>query len=197
MRVGLLGGSFDPIHFGHLSLAAEMREAHQLDEIWLCPTGRNPLKPQKSTTSAQDRLAMVKLAIEGTPWLKVIENEIHQPQPSYTIDTLRTLQITHPDVKFFVIIGDDVARNFSHWKLPEEILKKAQILVGRRHDLSPESPFEGAPTLVGALNKGLTRTRVLEISSSELRLRLSKRLYCNPLMPAKVIDYILAHRLYL
>lgn len=191
-KIGLLGGSFDPIHFGHLSLAVEMREAHHLDEIWLCPTAQNPLKPEQCAVTVKHRLQMLHLAAEGIPWIKIIEEEIHRKSPCYFIDTLQQLVSDYPDVEFSVIIGDDSANTFHLWHKPEEIIKCARLLVGARNG----SNFQGTPAVIKALKMGMTPTRIMEISSTEIRQRLADGLYCGHLVPAKVLDYILTHRLY-
>lgn len=199
-QIGLYGGSFDPIHIGHLNLAIEMLEAHRLDEVWFCPTALNPLKQQKTAGNAHDRLNMIQLAIEGEPRFRRLDIEIHRPSPCYTIDTLHQLQATDAGKKthaFHLIIGADAAYDFYHWHQPDEIIKCAKLLVGRRHGSLSGQPFAGSTAVVAALKQGLTPTRIMEISSSDVRSRLGKGLYCGHLVPGKVLDYIVAHHLYL
>jgi nicotinate-nucleotide adenylyltransferase len=204
-KVGVYGGSFDPIHFGHLNLALEMMEKHQLDEVCFYPSKINPNKfdpnkPGGGFASEPQRLQMVKLALENIPGLSFSVLEYERPAPSFTVDTLRDLtEHVQEETQFFLILGQDAAAHFFQWHQPEEIIKLARPLVGMRQqpiDLSALA-FQGSLQLVQALRQGLTQTRVMQISSSEVRQRLSERFYCGHLVPAKVLDYIISHQLYL
>ncbi len=178
LKVGLFGGSFDPIHFGHINLAIEIFEREKLDKILFCPAGQNPFK-KAFTTPAHHRLEMLKLALEGLPQFEILPWELERDGPSYTVDTLKKLSEHYQHI--FLILGGDTFQEFPHWKDPDEIRRLATILSG------PRSSKE-------ASEKGY---RVLEVSSTELRERLEKRLYCCHLMPKNVVDYIHAHQLYL
>lgn len=177
-KIGILGGSFNPPHIGHVILALEMKEHHNLDEVWLIPAGVNPHKQGLDQQTKHHRLAMIKLAIGGVPGLKVIPYEVEKEGPSYTIDTLRYLKATYPDTQFFLILGDEAYQKLSTWKEGNEIPKLASILIGRR-----------------GLNKG-EKNRLVEISATEIRDRLKKGLYCGHLVPLKVVDYIKQNHLY-
>lgn len=200
--IGIYGGSFDPIHFGHLNMAVEMMEAHHLHEVWFCPAGQNPFK-QHVAMSPEHRLNMLRLATEGEPRFKILETEIFKPGPSYTLDTLNELEkieseSTDPNT-FALIIGTDAARSFHKWHRPDQIIQLARPLVGRRTDELEESTdeiFEGSPAVVEALRQGMTPTRLMEISSIEIRYRIKKKKYCRHLVPGKVLDYIYSHHLY-
>lgn len=198
-QIGIYGGSFDPIHLGHLNLATEMMEIHHLDEVWFCPTGVNPHKQVGCCASADHRAAMVRLAIDERPCWRLLDIELHQSGPSYTLDTLQQLVATQRDQQephqFALIIGEDSAHSFYRWHRPEEIIRYARVLVGRR-SCESVGTFEGPKEIVEVLERGVTSTRVMEISSTDVRHRLSKRLYCGHLLPSKVVDYILAHDLY-
>jgi nicotinate-nucleotide adenylyltransferase len=201
-KIGIYGGSFDPIHHGHINLAVEMSEAHQLDEVMFCPSFVNPNKIKGSSASGDHRLAMLNLAIAGEPKLRILDWELRRGGPSYTIDTLHELMASQagkpePD-HFFLIIGDDAAQHFYRWRQPEEIVKICTLLVGRRSFSSACDDLKGSSApLIEAVHKGLTLTRILEISSSEIRKRLAKRQYCGHLVHSKVLDYIHLHDLYL
>lgn len=198
--IGIYGGTFDPIHLGHLNLALEILEIHHLDEIWFCPTNVNPHKQQTKSVPIHHRLEMVKLAIQGIPNFSILEVEAHREGPSYTIDTLRELckkeELQENPKSFRLILGDDAIPHFSYWREPEEIIKLAPILIGRRscNSLLPE--LNAAPEIVQAIEKGFTSTRVLDISSTAIRKRLISGLYCGHLLPGKVMDYIYANKLY-
>lgn len=203
-HIGILGGSFDPIHFGHINLALEMMEARCLDEVWFCPTYINPFKPEGSYTIADDRLAMLRLGIEGTSEFKinfkVIDLEIKRKGPSYTIDTVDQILASQPKGsmdRFSLLIGEDAAHSFYKWHRADDIIQKVQLLVGYRRGVVPSMDFQGSSNIVAALTQGLTPTRLMEISSTEIRRRLAERLYCGHLVPSKVVDYIFAHRLYI
>ncbi len=199
-HIGLFGGSFDPIHLGHLNLALSILELRNLDEVWLCPTAFNPLKPQGCRASAEDRLEMIRLAIEDVPALKLVNIEIFKRGPSFTVDTLKQLSEIQKNEgradRFSLIIGEDVARTFYQWLMPEEIIKYAQIFIGGRAGYFSDNEFLGSEPVVQALKLGKTEVRVMEISSTEIRSRIANYLYCGHLLPRKVLDYIIEHRLY-
>lgn len=199
--IGIYGGSFDPIHLGHLNLATEMMEAHNLDEVWFCPVACSPHKSRKAPVSSEHRLNMLRLAIEEEPRFSISEIEIERDGLSYTVDTLKELVASQagkedPDT-FALIIGEDSAENFHRWHQPEEIVKLAKLLVGSRPDSEKkEGGFQGDSSVVEALEKGLTKTRVMEISSKDIRKRLLNKKYCYHLVPGKVMDYINTNHLY-
>ncbi len=186
-KVGLLGGTFDPIHFGHLNLAFEMLEKRGLDEVWFCPAWMNPHKLVGQASSTIDRLEMVRLAIEAIPQFKVIDNEVRRGGISYTVDTLRELKAEHPENQFFLILGADSVDLFFKWKEPEEILSLCEVLVGSR--TKPEISQE-------ILKENYVPTRLLDISATDIRSRVNKYLYISHLVPGKVVDYIYSNRLY-
>jgi len=204
-KIGIYGGSFDPIHLGHLNLAVEIMETHQLDQVWFCPTAINPLKNQ-SQVSSQHRLNMLRLAIEKEPRFKISELEINRTGLSYTIDTLNELNALHNtenEHTFSLILGEDAAHSFHQWKQPEEIVKLVPIFIGARQESEGKpgskhtfESFQGNTAVKDALNRGLTKTRIMEISSQEIRKRLFNKKYCYHLVPAKVMDYIITNHLY-
>lgn len=199
-QIGFYGGSFDPPHLGHMNLAVQMMEIHRLDEIWFCPAAMNPHKEQGSFSEAKHRVEMLNIAIASEPRFRVIDVELLRQGPSYTIDTLNELidfqKKKNQPTDFSVIIGDDTARSFYTWHQPEEIIKKAKVLVGKRDKSSFNESFLGSPAIHQAIVKGLTQMHVMEISSTEIRQRLANHQSCWHLLPAKVLDYILAHHLY-
>lgn len=196
--IGIYGGTFDPIHFGHLNLVIEIAEIHELSEVWFCPAQINPHKLDAQPLSAEHRLKMIQLAIEEIPHLSVIDLEIKQEGPSYTVNTLKKIieqeKNSGSNRNFCLIIGDDAIPGFFHWHHPDEIVKLVPILIGRRQ-LNPIFP-KGDPLIVAALKNGMTKTKVMDICSTEIRARLNARRYCGHLVPAKVLDYIYANDLY-
>lgn len=198
-NTGIYGGTFDPIHFGHISLALEMMEKKGLDEVWFIPANTNPFKSNALSTSNEHRLNMLKLAIEDIPNFFINEIELQREGPSYTIETLRALKSqegTNHQNHYFLIIGEDAAEDFSKWRNPEEIISLATILVGGRISSTTFKDKNGVSNIQKALDNGRTPTRILEISSTEIRDRVSKGLYCGHLLPRKVLDYIILNDLY-
>lgn len=199
-KVGLLGGSFDPIHWGHFNLAFELMEKKGLDEVWFIPAQLNPLKVHMLPTSFDHRLNMVKLAIQGIPCFKVKDLEIQRPPPSYTIDTLKSLieqeKVSACPCQFFLLLGEDNLNRFLEWRFAEEIAQLVPLLVGSRTGTNVDLSFIQSPVIREAMQKGLTQTRLMDISSTELRQRLSLHRYCAHLIPSSVLTYIDYHQLY-
>ncbi|MBN9377803.1 MAG: nicotinate (nicotinamide) nucleotide adenylyltransferase [Chlamydiales bacterium] len=199
-HVGIYGGSFDPIHFGHLNTAIEIMEYHGLDEVWFCPAQINPHKLDTVSIAAHHRLKMLEFALDSIPYFGIIANELNRPGPSYTIDTLRELveeQKYAPDPsKFFLILGEDSLPGFFRWKDPLEIIKLAPPLVAKRFISREEIDLIGDPDVCEALKKGLTPTHIMEVSATRIRERVRRGLYIGHLVPAKVVDYIYQNHLY-
>lgn len=195
MKIGFFGGSFDPIHFGHINLAIELKERAGLDEVWFCPANISPHKG-KEPLAGSLRLQIAKLAIEDIPGFKLIDHELRRSGSSYTVETLRELKKEFPEHEWFLILGDDCIENFFDWKEPNEILKLASPLIGSR---DAKAFLEGDHSLQKQKDRfraGWTRIPVLEISSTNIRDRLSRGLYCGHLLPAKVLDFITKNGLY-
>ncbi|MBA3722293.1 MAG: nicotinate (nicotinamide) nucleotide adenylyltransferase [Parachlamydiaceae bacterium] len=196
-KVGLFGGSFDPIHFGHLNLAFELMEKCGLDEVWFIPAKINPHKIKAAPLESNHRLAMVGLAIKDIPQFKVNDIEYHLPTPSYTLHTLQALlaQTREKECQFYLLLGEDSFSGFSQWYKPEEIVKLVPILVGSRTGEWANS--DQLDIIKGNENKiRFVKTNLMDISSTDLRLRLSKKLYCGHLIPSEVLSYIHQNKLY-
>ena len=129
MKVGIFGGSFDPIHNGHISLAQYVLDHTDLDEVWLMVSPLNPLKPQGYVASDRERLEMARLAVAGHPGIKVSDFEFTLPIPSYTYNTLAKLKEAYPDCDFRLIIGGDNWADFDRWRNPQEILDEFGLIV--------------------------------------------------------------------
>jgi nicotinate-nucleotide adenylyltransferase len=201
-KIGLLGGSFDPIHFGHLNLALELMEKRGLDEIWFIPAKVNPHKSLEEPISEAHRLMMLGLALEeincfNLSRFKIDETEIHRDAPSYTIDTLRILIAQHPTTQFYLLLGQDCMAGFSRWHLPEEIIALVPLLIGSRSGTWNIDEFECSSRIKSAIKEGVTVTRLMDISSTTLRQRLAQGLYCGHLIPHRVLHYIYENGLYL
>lgn len=196
MKIGFFGGTFDPIHHGHLNLAIEILEKKKLDRIFFCPANRSPEKKEaQPVVSAEDRFAMLTLALEPIPAFSPLDWEIKRPGLSYTIDTLRMLKAEYPKAELHLIFGEDILAGLHAWKDVEALLQLAPPLVGLRHfELSSEILLP--PALLSLVRAGLTHIPLLDISSTQLRKRLKERKYCGHLVPSKVLDYIVENRLY-
>lgn len=191
-KVGFFGGSFDPIHLGHLNIAIELSERHQLDEVYVCPTSQSPFKKAKPPIASKEhRRAMVTAAISPLSHFTLLDFELQKNEPSYTIDTIRELlSLDHQSEKkkdYFLLLGEDALEHFHQWREVEELVKLAPPLIGSRQSLTTVAP---------SIRKGLTAIPTMEISSTEIRDRVNKGLYCGHLLPAKVWDYIQQHQLY-
>ncbi len=138
-RIGIYGGSFNPVHFGHVGLAKWVIENTDLDELWLMVSPNNPLKPANLLAPEGERLAAVREAVKDIPHVKASDFEFSLPRPSYTANTLRELQKAYPDTEFTLIIGEDNIAIFDRWREYEFILANFRIFVyPRRENLSDE-----------------------------------------------------------
>ena len=194
-KVGIIGGSFDPIHFGHFGLALSLLEAHSLDEILWIPAKRNPLKKHMPVADLH-RMQMLKLALEDIPFFKISDLEIKREGASYTIDTLNELKRSNSNNQYYLLLGDDVISQFMKWKAPGEIVNLATLLIGAREGAALPDLSHFPDKIKKSLLSGWTSIPILDISSTHLRKRLKDNLVCSHLMPAKVLDYIAAHHLY-
>lgn len=198
-KIGLLGGTFNPIHFGHLNLALELKEKNDLSEVWFIPCHISPLRLNEIQTPPHHRLNLLTLALKDLPEFKICDLEIKKPPPSYTIDTIKEILSMHPESSFYLLCGEDSLLRFSEWKEPLEIIRTIPLLIGSRpfSKLLNLLPTLGLnPEIFSAIQKGLVETRQMEISATEIRERLKKKVYCRHLMPGNVLDYIYENQLY-
>jgi nicotinate-nucleotide adenylyltransferase len=191
LRLGVFGGSFDPIHFGHLLVADDVRHRQRLDRILFVPTCRPPHK-RRPVTPYRRRLAMVRLAIAGHPEFELCRIEEKRPGLSFTVDTLAGLRRLCPGARLYLIIGWDQYRDVSGWYQPELLARLAHLVVVSR-------PGIDRPTLF----PGHDRRRVLfrsvipvSISAAAIRAGLAKGRSVRYMLPVGVNDYVKRHRLY-
>lgn len=196
-KIGFFGGTFDPIHFGHLNLAIELAEKGKLDEIWFSPAYVSPLKKDEHPLPVLHRLEMLRLATQGIPFARIYDQETHQPAPSYTYETLKVLTEKEKDKQFFLLLGDDSLTLFSRWYKPLEIVRLVPLLVGSRLQKFNLKELHLEPEIEQSIQKGWMPTTHFEISATNIRERLKWRLYCGHLLPKEVLDYIKEHHLYL
>lgn len=140
MRIGIYGGSFNPVHFGHVGLAKWVVAHTDLDELWLLVSPNNPLKPAGILAPEAERLAAVREAIQDIPGLKASDFEFGLPRPSYTANTLRALQKAYPEHEFTLLIGEDNLAIFDHWREYEYILENFRLFVYPRHGCETSRP---------------------------------------------------------
>lgn len=184
MRLGILGGSFDPVHHGHLILARAAREELGLDRVIFIPAALSPHKPGTTPADAADRMAMLRLAIDGEPGFEACDIELRRPPPSYMVDTLRQLTATNPGAEFVLLVGADNVAKFDTWNEPDEIRRLARIAVLDR--ANGEAPRDW-PVV----------RRVVDISSTDIRKRVAAGRSIRYLTPDAVCDYIKRNGLYL
>lgn len=188
-KIGIFGGTFDPIHNGHLITAQSVREIRNLDKIIFIPSFVSPHKPDINSASPEHRMNMIKCAIEDVEFFDYSDFEIKKGGISYTVDTLREFKKKYDELEF--IIGYDNIFTFHDWKNPDEIMQLAKIIVLKRKSSIPSSfkdKFVKTATFV--------QTRGIEISATDIRQRVKKGMPINFLVPEKVKEYIYEHNLY-
>ncbi len=190
-RIGVMGGSFDPVHLGHLIAAQDAREALHLDHVILMPAARAPLKDSAPRVSDAVRLELLRAAIAGDPGLEVSTLELERGGVSYTIDTARALRHAHPVDSLFWIIGTDQAALLAQWREIGALAALVEFIVLARPGYT--APAQSTPA--GARLHPVT-AHVVEISSSEIRSRLAAGLPVRWFLPAPVADRIESAHLY-
>ena len=188
-KVGLFGGTFDPIHNGHLIAAQSVREMRKLDKIIFIPSFVSPHKADVKSSSPEHRLNMIKLATDEVDFFDFSDYEIIKGGVSYTVDTLREFKKKYDELEF--IIGYDNIFKFNSWKNPDDIVKLTKILVLRRKSSLP--PLHHDKYVESAL---FVQTRGIEISATDIRERVKKGLPIHFLVPEKVKEYIYDFNLY-
>jgi nicotinate-nucleotide adenylyltransferase len=199
-RLGVFGGTFDPIHLAHLIVAEHAREQLQLDRVLFVPAAEPPHKGSTEITAPRHRLEMVRLAIAGNRNFFECELELRRAGPSYTVDTLSELHRQFPDAELFLLLGADSLMDLGSWREPQRILQLAQIAVAARPDCWP-IPWEKLDCWLpedrrAAIRRSVIEIPLLGISSSEIRQRRRLGQSIRYLVPAAVEAYIDAHKLY-
>ena len=200
-RIGLVGGTFDPIHYGHLVIAEEVRAVLHLNEMLFIPTGQPPHKPRRTVTETQHRVAMVELAIASNPYFSLSRIEVERETPSYTVETLRTLrQQWGTQAALYFVIGWDSLEDFPIWHDPAGILEQLTHLVAVRRPGYVEEPAYNE--LLEKRLPGITQRLIvvpapqLEISATELRQRVAEQRPIKYQTPEIIEQYIHEHGLY-
>lgn len=177
--IGIYGGSFNPIHIGHLTLARQLLEKNLLDEVWLMVSPLNPLKSDCRLLSDETRLRLARKAVKGEPNMKVCDLEFHLPRPSYTWNTLQVLRERHPQVDWVLLIGSDNWCVFPKWYHHDDIMRVSRVLIYPREgtEISPESLPEGV---------SLAPTPLINISSTRIRQRIHAGLPITGMVPSVI-----------
>jgi nicotinate-nucleotide adenylyltransferase len=186
--IGLFGGSFDPIHHGHLHAGQVAAEALGLDQLRYVPARQQPFKQGRHAAPADDRAAMLELAVAGTPKLAVERVELDRPGPSYTVDTLRALRAREPEAAFTLLLGSDAAAELEAWHEAGALPGLARIVVFAR---------AGAPVPASGLISDRVEVPAVEISATEIRRRVRAGQSIRFWVPDAVAEYVARHRLYL
>ena len=182
-KTGIFGGSFNPIHNGHIQLARQLCEAAGLDEVWLMVSPQNPLKQQEGLLDDGLRLLMAQQALSDEPLIRVSDYEFHLPRPSYTWNTLQALRQDYPDREFVLLIGGDNWERFPRWYRADDIVSNYRLVVYPRRgsDIAPESL---PPTVT------VVEAELLDISSTDIRRRVRQGKPITGLVPDCIVEAV-------
>lgn len=195
--VAIFGGTFDPIHFGHLQLAEYVKKEAGIDEIVFMPAKAPWQKLDFKLATPEDRLSMVELAIKDTPYFSVSTLEMSRPGNTYTIDTLRELKKNNPSKDLFFILGYDSLLKLNTWKESSEIIKISTLISVSRPGYSKPSSYKLNKIVPGLAKKVILLDGIqCDISASAIRERIEKGEDITDLVPQSVNDYIISHNLY-
>lgn len=185
-KVGILGGTFDPPHNGHLMIANEVYSALNLDEIWFMPNHEPPHKKKPESVEDEDRLNMLRLAIEENPAFTIQPIELERQGPSYTVETMKMLKSEYVDNQFFFIIGADMIEYLPKWHKIDELVNLVHFVGVKRPSYSVQTEY---PVLY-------VEVPAIDVSSSLIRDRMKSGKTVRYLLPDQVIDYIEENQLY-
>jgi nicotinate-nucleotide adenylyltransferase len=193
--IGIMGGTFDPVHNGHLAAARQLPGIADLDQVWLMPNATPPHRTAAPVASAEDRMRMVELAVAGQPGLHSSRFEVDRGGISYTIDMIRALAREYPGQRFALLLGSDAALQIRSWHEADALLDEASFVIFNR----PETTL--APQTLHELGFAPARSRIVHldtpaIAAHQVRDRLARGASIDDLVPAVVADYIRTHELY-
>jgi nicotinate-nucleotide adenylyltransferase len=173
-RIGIFGGSFNPIHCGHITLAQQLRELAGLDEVWLMVSPQNPLKHETELANDQQRLLLSRKALEGIKGVEASDYEMKLPKPSYTWNTLRALEHDFPDRQFILLIGGDNWAHFERWWHWKDILRHFEVMVYPRDE-----------------HPGTVEAELLPVSSTDIRQRVRRGESIEGLVPESIMNDVI------
>ncbi len=197
-KIGVMGGSFDPIHTAHLLIAESAREQLELDEIWFMPNANPPHKQEQEVTDASLRCEMVEYAIADNPYFTLCRYEAERSEISYTADTLAFFHEKYPNTDWYFLMGGDSIRDFSTWYHPERIAALAVLVIANREELQNELLQEAVQRVKKEYH---ARVRILsfpelDVSSSMIREKVRMGKSIRYLLPKQAEEYIMEHGLY-
>lgn len=197
-KVGLMGGTFNPIHMGHLLLAEEARQFCGLDEVLFIPSGNSYMKEPSLIPNGEIRAKMTELAIKGNPFFSLSLTEIFREGATYTYETLRQLKREHPDTAYYFIMGADNLFSVEHWKNPEEVMGNCVLIVADRGEKTKEALENKRNELKERFRADirLLPSRKFDLSSTEIRARIERGESVRYMVPDDVISYIKEQGLY-
>ena len=198
MRLGIFGGTFDPIHLGHLALAEQCRDQQSLDEVWFVPAAQPPHKLERSISAAKARCEMIEFAIAGNPAFRLSSIELNREGPSFTVTTLEQLKEEDASRELFLLLGADSLQFFPTWREPKRILELAKVIAVNRGD-RPLPDRSELSRLCGPIvdTQILTASMPgIELSATDIRARVATHRSIRYLVPRAVETYIREHRLY-
>lgn len=197
-RIGIMGGTFNPIHQGHLILAEQAREYCGLDEVLFIPSGNSYMKPSDEILDGKTRISMTALAIEDNPYFALSTMEVEREGATYTCDTIRELKSLNPSTEYFFIMGADAFFIFEKWKNYNEILANCILVVESRDEKDTSQLEEKAANLQKKYQAEIIMLpeRKIDLSSTEIRNRLKNGESVRYMIPDKVLSYIQKNRLY-
>jgi nicotinate-nucleotide adenylyltransferase len=196
VKIGVLGGTFDPPHVGHLIVAEQARAQLGLDQVWFTPVGQPPHKNDRDVSRAEDRVAMTRLAIADNPNFVLCMDDVTRPGPHYTLTLMYQLQHTHTEHTWHLIIGGDSLVDMPKWHQPTQLVALVRLAVAHRPGSQPNiTQMEGAiPNLRTRID--WIHSPLVHVSSSDLRQRFAAGLPLRYAVPDTVIDYITTQRRY-
>lgn len=195
-RIGILGGTFDPIHIGHVAVAKGAIECARLDRVLFVPSAQPPHRAA-AMAPAEDRLAMTNLAVQDEPSFEVTDVEVKRGGRSYTVDTLSELSRAFPNDELFLILGWDAARLFRTWHEPKRVSELASVVIVDRPGLAPPTPSELAGLGLDPARVVICHVPTPDVSGSALRRAIAAGQAVTGQLPPAVGRYIAEHRLYL
>lgn len=198
MKIGIMGGTFNPIHNGHLILSEYIREVCNLDKIVFIPTGKPPHKRTTEVLEGRFRKSMLDLAVESNPNFKVSTIEIDKDKTNYTIDTVRELKSIYHQDEIYLIIGADSLIELQNWKDYQDLISTTNFIVVHRKGFPKEEVINRIYELNQNYNGNIisSHTPLIEISSTNIRERIKKDLSIKYLVPRAVEEYIISNKLY-
>jgi nicotinate-nucleotide adenylyltransferase len=197
LKIGVFGGTFDPVHRAHIAVAEAARDALKLDKVLLVPAGKPMARPVLPLAPAKDRVAMLRLAIEGKPGLEVSTIEIDRPGPTYTVDSITQLRNSAIGTDIYFILGNDSLAQLTAWKDPAQLISMCRLVAVPRPGCEPPDL-----TTMGEKIPGISKNVIFlkepnfDVSATEIRERISAGKPITELVTAPVADYIKKHKLY-